>query len=212
MPVVRRLLLAAAVTAVTVGGGVVLHGSGGASPEEPEATSTPLSSFDTTKLTILRTAFCDRVADDAVQEALGAEPVEAESYGNGDQVRLGPGTRDRAHEYGCSWTADGRTAAAWVYAPPVPRTTALELLRRARAAKDCEPVTDAPAYGVPSGGLVCTTTRGREVTFRGLFGDAWLVCSIRTGGVSAGESTDQAVDRTGRWCVATARAASADET
>ena len=68
-------------------------------------------------------------------------------------------------------------------------------------------MTDAPAYGEPSAGLVCTSTRGREVTFRGLFGDAWLVCSLRTAGVSAGESTNQAVDRAGRWCVAAARAA-----
>lgn len=209
MPVVRRLLLAAAVTAIAVGGGVQLRGSDDASPEAPEATSTPLSSFDTTDLTVLRSAFCDRVAEDSVAEALGVEPDEATSYGNGDRARLGPGIRDRAHEYGCSWSADGRTAAAWVYAPPVPRTVALELLRRARAAKDCEPVTAAPAYGEPSAGLVCTSTRGREVTFRGLFGDAWLVCSLRTATVSAGESNKQAIDRAGRWCVAAARAASA---
>lgn len=211
MPVVRRLLLAGTVTAVAVGGGVLLQGAGGSPPDEQEATSTPLASFDTTDLTILRTAFCDRVGDAAVQEALGGAPDDAIAYGNGDQARLGRGIRDRAHEYGCSWTAGGTTAAAWVYAPPVPRVVANELLRRARKSKDCEPVTDAPAYGDPTAGLVCTSTRGREVTFRGLFGDAWLVCSLRTTGVSAGESTIQAVDRAGRWCVAAARAAAADE-
>ena len=119
------------------------------------------------------------MADAAVEEALGAAPEEASAYGNGDQARLAPGIRDRAHEYGCSWTADGTTAAAWVYAPPVSRVVATELLRQARAVKGCEPVTAAPAYGEPSAGLVCTSTRGREVTFRGLFGDAWLVCSLR---------------------------------
>ena len=135
MPVVRRLLLAGVVTAVAVGGGVLLQGAGGSPPDEQEATSTPLASFDTTDLAILRTAFCDRVADAAVEEALGAAPDDANAYGNGDQARLAPGIRDRAHEYGCSWTADGTTAAAWVYAPPVPRVVANELLRRARAAR-----------------------------------------------------------------------------
>ncbi len=211
MPVVRRLLLAGVVTAAAVGGGVLIQGAGGSPPDEQEATSTPLASFDTTNLAILRTAFCDRVADDAVEEALGGAPDEANTYGNGDRARLAPGIRDRAHEYGCSWTAAGRTAAAWVYAPPVSRAVANELLRQARAAKGCGPVTDAPAYGEPSAGLVCTSTRGSEVTFRGLFGDAWLVCSLRMTSVSAGESTHQAVDRAGRWCVAAARAAGPDD-
>ncbi len=184
MPVVRRLLLAATVTAVAVGGGVLLHGSGDPAPQQREPSSTALSSFDTSQVTILRTAFCDRVPEVAVQEALGTAADDALAYGNGDRARLGPGLRDRAHEYGCAWSADGTTAAAWVYAPPVPRSSASELLRRARAAKDCEPVTEAPAYGEPSTGLVCTSTRGREVTFRGLFGDAWLVCSRRTTSVS----------------------------
>jgi len=211
MPVVRRLLLAGTVTAVAVCGGVLLQGAGGSPPDGPEAASTPLSSFDTTDLTVLRTAFCGRVADAAVQEALGAPPDDEIGYGNGDQARLGPGIRDRAHEYGCSWTADGRTATAWVYAPPVPRAVANELLRRARAAKGCEPLAEAPAYGEPSAGLVCTSTRGREGTFRGLFGDAWVVCSLPSTGVCAGLSANQAIDRTGRWCVAAARAASAED-
>ena len=210
MPVVRRLLLAGVVTSVAVGAGVLLQGAGGSPPDEQETTSTPLASFDTTDLAILRTAFCDRVADAAVEEALGGAPDEANAYGNGDQARLAPGLRDRAHEYGCSWTADGTTAAAWVYAPPVPRVGANELLRRARAGKGCEPVTAAPAYGQPSAGLVCTRPRRSEITFRGLFGDAWLVCSLRLASVSAGEITHQAVDRAGRWCVAAARAAAAD--
>src|ERR1044072_3280428 len=111
---------------------------------------------------ILRTAFCDRVPDASVQEALGAEPTDSAGYGNGDRVQLAPGVRDLAHEYGCSWTADGGTAAAWVYAPPVPRSMATGLLRQARASKSCDRVPDAPAYGQPSEALVCTTKHGLE--------------------------------------------------
>jgi len=211
MPVVRRLLLAVTVTALAVGAGVALRDSG-SPPEEPEATSTPLESFDTTGVAVLRTAFCDRVPDDAVAEALGEEPEDATEHGNGDRIRLAPGVRDRTHEYGCSWSAGGVTASAWVFAPPVPRPVAADLLRRARAPERCAALPDAPAYGDPSVGLVCTTERGREVSFRGLFGDAWLACSLRATGVSAGESVDDSADRTGRWCVAVARAASAEVT
>ncbi|HET9422164.1 MAG TPA: hypothetical protein VFO49_13585 [Nocardioides sp.] len=209
MPVVLRLLLAMVLTAVAVGGGVVLFTDDESGDSPPQATSAPLSSFDTSRLTVLRTGFCDGVADSAVAEALGADPEQESSYANGDRVRLTEEVRDRAHEHGCQWSAGGVTAAGWVFAPPVPRSTAETLLRRARDAKGCEPIPDAPAYGEPSVGLVCTSDRGQEVSFRGLFGDAWLVCSLRSSDVSAGQTPDDAVDRTGRWCVAVARAASA---
>lgn len=211
MPVVRRLLLAGAATVLTVGAGVIVLGEDRTSPEEPRAESTPLASFDTSRVTILRTGFCDRVPDAAVTEALRADPGDESTYANGDRVRLAPGVRDRAHEYGCSWTADGTTAAAWVFAPPVPRSTAGDLLRRARAARGCEPIPDAPAYGEPSVGLICTARGSRMVSYRGLFGDAWLVCSITSDEVPPGESADSTVDRAGRWCVAMALAARADE-
>ena len=211
MLVVLRLLLASVLTAAAVGGGVVLF-EDDESDDEQTTASTPLSSFDTEGLTILRTGFCDGLPDTAVTEALQAEPEEESSYANGDRVRLTAEVRDRAHEHGCRWTAGGVTAAAWVFAPPVPLATAEELLRRARDAKGCEPVPDAPAYGEPSAGLVCTGRRALEVSFRGLFGDAWLVCNVRFTDVSAGQSTDEAIDRTGRWCVAVARAASASAT
>lgn len=204
MPVVRRLLLAGATTALAVAGGVIAVGSEDGDPsEQPIATSTPLASFDTSRVRILRTGFCDRVPEAAVTEALGAEPADARAYGNGDRVRLTSGVRDRAHEHGCSWRAGGVTAAAWVFAPPVSRGTARDLQQQARGERGCEPVPDAPAYGDPSAGLVCTDHRAQVVSFRGLFGDAWLVCSIRSGEVS--------VDQAGRWCVAVARAAGGDQ-
>ena len=208
MPVVLRLLLASVLTAAAVGGGVVLFADDEPGGRAPVGTSAPLSSLDTGGLTILRTGFCDGVADSAVTEALQAEPDQESSYANGDRVQLTAEVRDRAHEHGCQWSANGVTASGWVFAPPVPRVTADLLLRRARDAKGCEPIPDAPAYGEPSLGLVCTGRLGEEVSFRGLFGDAWLVCSLRFADVSAGQSRDEAVDRTGRWCVAVARAAS----
>jgi len=212
MPVVRRLLLAAAATVVAVGGGIVVLDGDVTPPEGPASASTPLTSFDTSQVTILRTGFCDRVAEEAVRAALDAEPEDTRDYGNGDRVRLASGVRDRAHEHGCSWTAAGTTARAWVFAPPVTRATARDLLRRARATDDCERVPEAPAYGDPSAGLVCTTGRSQEVSFRGLFGDAWLACSLVSDNVSAGQGADAAVDRAGRWCVAVARAAEAQDT
>jgi hypothetical protein len=211
MPVVRRLLLSGAVTVLAVAGGVVVLEGDGSSGGEPDATSIPLTAFDTSALTILRSEFCDRVADESVSAALGTEPDDATAYDNGDRVRLAGRVRDRAHEYGCSWTANGATAAAWVFAPPVPRSTARDLLRQARAAQGCEAIPDAPPYGDPSAGLVCTTQGSQEVSFRGLFGDAWLVCSLASDDVSAGQSRDGAVDRAGRWCVAVARAAQAQD-
>jgi pyruvate/2-oxoglutarate dehydrogenase complex dihydrolipoamide acyltransferase (E2) component len=211
MPVVRRLLLAGAVTAVAVGAGIVVLGDDGTRREEPTSASMPLTSFDTSQVTILRTGFCDRVADAAVNQALQTPPRRDVSYGNGDRVRLTPGVRDRAHEYGCSWSAGGTTAEAWVFAPPVTRATAGDLLRRARATRACEPIPDAPVYGDPSAGLVCTTGSSKEVSFRGLFGDAWLVCSLSSDDVSAGQAPEAAIDRAGRWCVSVARAAQAPE-
>src|SRR5688572_24878689 len=140
MLVVLRLLLATVLTAAAVAGGVILFEDDEPGSDPPTATSAPLSSFDTSGLTVLRTGFCDGIADSAVAEALQAEPEQESSYANGDRVRLTEEVRDRAHEHGCQWTAGGVTAAAWVFAPPVPRASAETLLRRARDAKGCEPV------------------------------------------------------------------------
>jgi pyruvate/2-oxoglutarate dehydrogenase complex dihydrolipoamide acyltransferase (E2) component len=124
MSVVLRLLLAAALTAVAVGGGVMLFTDDDSSGHTAQATSAPLASFDTSRLTVLRTGFCDGVDDSAVEEALGAAPEQESSYANGDRVRLTEEVRDRAHEHGCVWSTGSVTAAGWVFAPPVPRATA----------------------------------------------------------------------------------------
>jgi hypothetical protein len=176
------------------------------SEEEPEkpapsAASTPLADFATDTVTIARGEFCSRVAPAAVEEALGAAPEDAVSWANGDRASIAPGVRDVAHEYGCTWkAADGTVARAWVFAPPVTAAQA-NALRRATTGKGCRPLPHAPAYGAPSVAVRC----GAETAFHGLFGDAWLSCSLesRTG------EPDALLDRTGQWCVTVAQAASA---
>lgn len=167
-------------------------------PATPEATSTPLSDFATDDVSVARGEFCARVAPEAVTEALGGAAEDSDSWANGDRTKLADGVRDVAHEYGCSWTAaDGTVASAWLFAPPVTTAQAGALGRLARRAEGCRPVPDAPAYGAPSVAVRC----GDEVAFRGLFGDAWLSCSLQAPAPPLG------LDRTGRWCVAVAQAA-----
>jgi hypothetical protein len=163
----------------------------------PTPSSTPLEQFDTSSLEVARTGFCSRVAPAAVEEALGAPPESADSWNNGDRAEVADGVRDVVHEYGCSWTAaDGRVAEAWVFAPPVARSDVPGLRRATAQEQGCRRLADAPAYGAGSVAVRC----GRGSTaFHGLFGDAWLSCSL--------SGTD--LGRTGRWCVTVAQAASA---
>jgi len=169
-------------------------------PAEPQATSTALSDFATDGLSVARGEFCARVAPDAVTEALTGDAADSDTWANGDRTKLAAGVRDVAHEYGCSWTgADGTVASAWVFAPPVTPAQATALAKDARGADGCRPVADAPAYGARSVAVRC----GDEIAFHGLFGDAWLSCSLQTPGAQPD------LDRGGRWCVAVAQAASA---
>ena len=201
------LFAATAVTAIAVGVGVVVsdpaHDRGPAAPAPPPP-GAELADVDTTTLTIPRTDFCAEVAPIAVERALGAEPSAADAYGNGDSAALTPRVTDIAHEYHCRWTAGKATARAWVFTPPVTPKQAARLARQAGAAAECREIPGAPAFGAPSTALACDSPSGREVSFRGLFGDAWLVCSL------AGEGpVDDLTDRAGRWCAAVAQGASA---
>jgi hypothetical protein len=196
---VRRSAAAAACAALALAlAGCTGSGDKEPAADPPSASSTPLQDFATDQVTVARGEFCARVAPEAVADALGAEPETTDSWANGDRARLSKGVRDVAHEYGCSWTAaDGTVARAWVFAPPVTPDRVRALGRESRRADGCEPVPAAPAYGDPSAAVRC----GREISFRGLFGDAWLSCSLQTPG------TPPDVDRAGRWCVAVAQAA-----
>jgi hypothetical protein len=176
-------------------------------PATPQAVyrGTALSDFDTTAAAVRRAPFCDRVDPAAVREALGG-PGELSSWVNGQATDLVPGG-DVAHEYGCRFAADGLDARAWVFAPPVTAARAATLLKQAPA-KGCAAQPGAPAYGAPSAAVVCTSGQTRSVSFRGLFGDAWLSCSLALPTATA--TPEQLLERGGRWCVAVAQAASTD--
>ena len=199
MPAVRRssaALVAVTLVAAVLGG---CTSDQDPSPAPPEASSTPLSDFATDDVSVARGEFCPRISPEAVAEALGADPEDDEAWANGDRAKLSDGLRDVAHEYGCSWTAaDGTEVRAWVFAPPVTAARAAALARRAGRADGCRTVAGAPAYGAPSTAVRC----GAEIAFHGLFGDAWLSCSLQT------PAAPPDLDRVGRWCVAVAQAAS----
>ena len=200
VPTALRSLLAALVaTAVAVGGGVAVVGS---DPKAPPAEVPPvaLADLDTTVLAAQRAGFCAVLTPDQVAAALGGEPAASTSYDNGERAEVAAGVADVAHEFGCSWTgADGGEARGWVFAPPVTADRAQRLARAAARAEGCRRLPDAPAYGAASVAVVCAADGTRVVSHRGLFGDAWLVCSL-----SAPATTSRAelVERADRWCAA----------
>lgn len=199
-------ILLAAVLVVGVGtvlGLTVFSGGGGDSPEEPETPlATPLGKADTTTMSVARASFCDRVPETEVSEALGSAPEKSASHENGERAELDEGLTDVSGEYGCSWsTADGATAAAWVFAPPVTQDRAKELA--GEVPKGCERLGDAPAFGEPTRAQWCDQD-GPQVTYAGLFGDAWLTCELSP---AERMPRKELVELSGRWCLAVARAA-----
>lgn len=213
--VLRALLLSALLTLVPVAVGVARSGDETLSRDPAAYQGTPLAEFDTAKAVVQRVPFCDLVPAAAVQEALGEEATLT-AYGNGETSDAFPGG-DVAHEYGCRYApeaADPAEAAdpgagtgearGWVFAPPVTTGTAEQLVA-APLAKTCTALPAAPAYGSPSTGVLCPGDGVQTVTFQGLFGDAWLACSLT---LPATVVQDELVDRAGRWCVAVAQAAS----
>lgn len=201
------MLLAVVLTALPVAAGVVvLDDQAPAEQTAPPAyTSTPLTDYDTTTVTLGRAPFCDRLPEEAIAEALDGEVGRTTTYGSGQSAQLAPGLEDVAHEYGCRIEGAGPAELrAWVFAPPVTRAQALDLVAEAADRPSCSRPSQAPAYGSPSVALVCPAGKVQWASFRGLFGDAWLTCSLAA---PAGLSQADLLDRTGRWCVAVARAA-----
>jgi len=171
-------------------------------PEPEAASSTPLSALDTGSLTAARAEFCSRITPTAVDEALGSPASRTVDYANGEKARLAPGVTDVAHEYGCVWVgADGTTARAWVFAPPVTAGQARKLRSEATRAEGCAPVPDAAPFGAPTAAVRCTGDDAVVTAYHGLFGDAWLSCSLSTR-----TETDDLPDRSDRWCAAVVRA------
>ncbi len=208
----RWLLFAVAMTALPVAAGVLVldHDAPTESPPPtpPSYTSTPLADYDTSVVALTRAPFCSRVPAAAVKEALGGEGGTRSSYRNGQSVELAPGIEDVAHEYGCqvvSRGTDGGELRAWLFAPPVTRSRATDLVAELADRPSCRRPDRAPAYGAPSLALVCPDGDRRWASFRGLFGDAWLACSMAA---PSSVGVDELIDRAGRWCVAVAQAAS----
>jgi hypothetical protein len=205
------LLLAVVLTALPVATGVLVLDEEAPAmplPTPPTYASTPLVDYDTSVVALSRGPFCDRVSEEALSEALNGEPGVATTYGNGEAAELAPGLDDVAHEYGCRIEGtDGAEVRAWLFAPPVTRSRATDLVDDAAQRASCTRPSGAPSYGAPSIALVCPAGDRRWASFRGLFGDAWLACSL----AGPARLTDlELLDRAGRWCVAVTEAAAAE--
>ncbi|HEY1133192.1 MAG TPA: hypothetical protein VGE77_01325 [Nocardioides sp.] len=212
----RRRALPAALPATLAA--VLLVGlaacSGDDEPDDAAPTTAPppvLADLDTTAMVVARADFCDAVDPAAVTTALGDAEGEAAPYSSGDPVDLGTGSESLVHEFGCRWSdpTGAIGAAAWVFAPPVPTEAAEQYVAAAAAVEGCRTLDTAPAFGAPTLALACAQPAATEVSFRGLFGDAWLACSLTapTTGAAA-TSAEDLVERGAAWCAAVAVAAS----
>jgi hypothetical protein len=191
----RSLTIAVALTAIVVAAGVVAHRPARPATAPPLTLGAPLASVDTTVLSVSRAPFCRRVPRADLVAALGGPLRSASAYSPGQTATVAHGVRDVADEYSCTWHGASTTARGWVFAPPVARSWARTL---AVVPRGCRTVA-AGRYGKPSLAFSC----GRTTTLAGLFGDAWLSCSLTA---TTGQATPAAA-RVGRWCVAVARAA-----
>jgi hypothetical protein len=202
---VRRVLVwlvvAVVLTAALVTVGVLVLGRDSSTPRRAAGPkpfeTTPLSAYDAQGVALTRAPFCDRLDPRQVSAALGAQAASTRSWKAGDRVSLGKGAADEAQEFGCQYDGpDGAVARAWAFAPPVDATAAAKLVKSASKARGCAPV--APAFGEPGTGLSCSAADGSATaSYRGLFGDTWVVCEVDR---PAGATWDVA-DRAGRWCV-----------
>ena len=205
------LLVAGVVTAVVVGGGVVALGRDDDDEPTPPAqesfTTTPLSEFDTTGLVVARGPFCDAIDDRQVDAVLGSVP-DALEWENGDSIDLtGTGTEDVVHEFGCSYAVRGRRRRPGLGLRASGRRDA----RRPAAGQGGRQVDrlrrSAPGRrsARPTLALTCTKDGVTRASYRGLFGDAWLVCEVELADAAATDIVDVA----GRWCVGALQAAAA---
>ena len=196
-------------------------------PEEPDQTTGVAPSaapgaahLDLSGLPIPRADVCALLAEDGLEQALGAPVAQTGHYGNGEEVEIAPGRVDISHEYGCVFEAgDGTTARTWIYARPVLRPEASTLVRRARHGRDCA-FPESIRFGTPGLTSVCeVASRAADgplvrARLEGLFGSTWMGCEVaeplaRPSGSSSTPRAD-VVQRAEQWCteVVTAIAAS----
>ncbi len=210
------LVVAAALVGVTLGGGGDDDAGGGSGAPSPTDTGTPLEDVDTTTLAVAREPFCEAVEPASVLRALDlttedTDRVDAVAWENGQQTALEPGLRDVAHEHGCSWQGPGGVRArAWVFVPPTTVDEARALRSSTTRADGCTPAAGAPAYGTPTVAADCQDGPRRERVLAGLFGDAWLTCTLEAPRAGDGAPTrEELAARASTWCMAVAGAASA---
>ncbi|GGF57161.1 hypothetical protein GCM10011519_33890 [Marmoricola endophyticus] len=186
----------------------------GEAPPTSQATAppTPIARLNTDAMRLVRIEFCSLLPSSAVKTALDGRRGSGERWRSGQEVAVsgdaGSGEADAAgkdvvHENGCRWSADGYSAAAWLFADPVTTAQAREVMRAAGRQKGCT-VAPGPDFGNPSQLQSCRLEDGslRE-RYAGLFDDTWLTCEVQ--GPSG--STKSAVrSRAAAWCVQVANA------
>lgn len=207
---VRHLAAAAVVATLSLIGINSCQEDGKPAAETASGASTPLSAFDTGNVRVIRDAFCSQIGPGAVVEALDGDAESSASYNNGEKARISSRVRDVSHEFDCTWVAaDGTTAEAWVFAPPVTPDRGRLLARTAdrEAGSGCTTLATAPHFGSPSAAVQCEERGRLEMSFHGLFGDAWLSCSLAAPAADTGQAA--LLDRAGRWCVTVVEAAAA---
>lgn len=183
--------------------------SGSGSPT-PRATTPP--EVDLGNIAVPRTLEdCSALEGDAVAEALGAPVTLRQGYRSGDRVEVSPGVSDVVAEDACVFRSPRADARVWVFSAPVGTAFARALVRQARQAPGCTAQADETGFGDPTLTDVCTGGPGGRseettATLRGLFGDAWLTCSLAV----EDESRDEVLDRARRWCTEVATVLAAD--
>jgi hypothetical protein len=188
---------------------VSLSLAGCSDDDEPErqveVNPTPIDAFVADSVQVTRASFCSRIADGAVEAAIG-EVASTRHYGNGERARVTTRVRDVAHEYNCTFVgSSGDVARAWVFVPRVTRAQARALIADVRRLKGCR-LLDGQSFGSPSTGSICVRGGRKEAAYRGLFVDAWLSCSVSDGGREK-LSENALLKKTGDWCVQAATAA-----
>lgn len=167
-------------------------------PASPSARATGLGGLDSAATLVQREAFCGRLEAGAPQRALGGEVVDTEEYSPGDTAEVVEGTRAVADEWSCTYRSDrGVSARAWLFAPPITARRAGVLVRAARG-RGCTPPTPRRDFGRPSVGRVCPSGDQTTVSWRGLFGDAWLACSLTAPRAETGRA--ELIARAEAWC------------
>lgn len=194
-----RLLASVALVAVTAGGCTAEKPP----VKQPADRGTPVTKFDSAGITLAREPFCDRLTTAAVKRALADDPQQASVYGPGEKAPVTTDIDDVADEYSCTFTSATAEARAWLFAPPVTADLAQTLIQRLRREDGCAATAAAPAFGDPSVALLCRASGRVEASYRGLFGDSWLSCSV----TMTDADPKKLADRAGRWCVAVAQAA-----